>query len=65
MDNQCNALTEGSNSTSDGLSALLETGEEMETGSSHGTSKVTSQSVPACVLNITSAFSVLYAAVTA
>lgn len=52
VDNQCNALTEESNSTSDGLSALLETGEEMETGSSQGTSKCTGQSGPACVVNV-------------
>lgn len=34
VDNQCNAITEGSTSLSDGPSVMLETGEVMETGSS-------------------------------
>nr|XP_033468257.1 uncharacterized protein KIAA1841 homolog isoform X5 [Epinephelus lanceolatus] len=47
VDNQCNALTEGSTSPSDGLTALLDTGEVVETGSSQSSSKVTcSKSTP-------------------
>ncbi|KAE8280335.1 hypothetical protein D5F01_LYC20895 [Larimichthys crocea] len=47
VDNQCNALTEGSTSPSDGLSTLLDTGEVLETGSSQSSSKVTgSKSTP-------------------
>ncbi|GLD64309.1 uncharacterized protein AKAME5_002925600, partial [Lates japonicus] len=41
VDNQCNALTEESTSPPDGLSTLLESGEMVEMGSSHCTSKVT------------------------
>ncbi|KAG7999894.1 hypothetical protein GBF38_001965 [Nibea albiflora] len=44
VDNQCNALTEGSTSPSDGLSTLLDTGEVLETGSSQSSSKVTAGS---------------------
>ena len=45
VDNQCNALTEGSTSPSDGgLTALLDTGEAVETGSSQS-SKGTGQRV--------------------
>uniref|UniRef100_A0AAQ6IDH5 SANT and BTB domain-containing protein n=1 Tax=Anabas testudineus TaxID=64144 RepID=A0AAQ6IDH5_ANATE len=51
VDNQCNALTEGNNSPSNGLSTLLETGEVMETGSSQSTSKVTGQSSKKIVLS--------------
>ncbi|KAM3605895.1 uncharacterized protein V6R79_006743 [Siganus canaliculatus] len=39
LDNQCNALTEGSPSSSDGLSTLMDTG-DVETGSSQTSSKV-------------------------
>lgn len=42
VDNQCNALTEGSTSPSDALSTLLDTGEVVETGSRQS-SKVTGQ----------------------
>ncbi|KAK1905841.1 putative protein KIAA1841 like [Dissostichus eleginoides] len=41
VDNQCNALTEGSTSPSDGPPTLLEAGEAVETGSSQSSSKVT------------------------
>ncbi|XP_037638885.1 uncharacterized protein KIAA1841 homolog isoform X1 [Sebastes umbrosus] len=44
VDNQCNSLTEGSTSPSDGLTALLDTGEVVETGSSQSSSKVTAGS---------------------
>ncbi|KAF0022082.1 hypothetical protein F2P81_025666 [Scophthalmus maximus] len=41
VDNQCNALTEGSTSPSSGLSTLLDTGDMVDTGSGQSTSKVT------------------------
>ncbi|XP_069030876.1 SANT and BTB domain regulator of class switch recombination isoform X3 [Embiotoca jacksoni] len=41
VDNQCNDLTEGSTSPSDGLSTLLDAGEVVERGSSQSSSKVT------------------------
>nr|XP_046258071.1 SANT and BTB domain regulator of class switch recombination isoform X1 [Scatophagus argus]XP_046258072.1 SANT and BTB domain regulator of class switch recombination isoform X1 [Scatophagus argus] len=44
VDNQCNALTEGETTPSDGLSTLLDTGEVVETGSSQSTNKVTAGS---------------------
>ncbi|KAF7663816.1 hypothetical protein LDENG_00198030 [Lucifuga dentata] len=39
VDNQCNALTEGSTSPSDGLSTLLDAGKVVEMGSTQSTSK--------------------------
>uniref|UniRef100_A0A8C4DPR1 SANT and BTB domain regulator of CSR n=1 Tax=Dicentrarchus labrax TaxID=13489 RepID=A0A8C4DPR1_DICLA len=41
VDHQCNALTEGSSSPSDGLSTLLDAGEVAETGGSQSGGKVT------------------------
>ncbi|KAM9317826.1 SANT and BTB domain regulator of class switch recombination isoform 1-T2 [Pholidichthys leucotaenia] len=41
VDNLCNALTEGSNSPSDGVSTLLSSGDVVERGSTHCNSKVT------------------------
>uniref|UniRef100_A0A8C4DQX9 SANT and BTB domain regulator of CSR n=1 Tax=Dicentrarchus labrax TaxID=13489 RepID=A0A8C4DQX9_DICLA len=46
VDHQCNALTEGSSSPSDGLSTLLDAGEVAETGGSQSGGKVTGQLVP-------------------
>uniref|UniRef100_A0A8C3AZS5 Uncharacterized protein n=1 Tax=Cyclopterus lumpus TaxID=8103 RepID=A0A8C3AZS5_CYCLU len=43
VDNHCNDLTEGTTSPSDGLTALLDAGEVVETGGSHGSSMVTGQ----------------------
>ncbi|XP_034080991.1 uncharacterized protein KIAA1841 homolog isoform X4 [Gymnodraco acuticeps] len=44
VDNQCNALTEGSTSPSEGPPTLLEAGEAVETGSNQSSSKVTAGS---------------------
>ncbi|KAM6923304.1 SANT and BTB domain regulator of class switch recombination isoform 3-T3 [Lycodopsis pacificus] len=41
VDNQCNALTEGSTSPSDGLTTLLDAGEVVETGGSQSSINVT------------------------
>ncbi|XP_071337519.1 SANT and BTB domain regulator of class switch recombination isoform X2 [Trachinotus anak] len=41
VDNQCNALTEGHTSPSDGLSTLMDTGEMGETANNQSTSKLT------------------------
>lgn len=43
VDNQSNALTEGSASPSEGLTAPLDAEEEVETGGSQSSSKVTGQ----------------------
>ncbi|XP_056292101.1 SANT and BTB domain regulator of class switch recombination isoform X2 [Pseudoliparis swirei] len=41
VDNQCNAVTEETTLPTDGLAALLDTGEVVETGGSHSSSQVT------------------------
>ncbi|XP_053292473.1 SANT and BTB domain regulator of class switch recombination isoform X2 [Pleuronectes platessa] len=41
VDNQCNTLTEGGTSSSNGLSILLDTGETVDSGDSQSSSKVT------------------------
>uniref|UniRef100_A0A3Q1C8F7 SANT and BTB domain-containing protein n=1 Tax=Amphiprion ocellaris TaxID=80972 RepID=A0A3Q1C8F7_AMPOC len=46
VDNQCNALTEGNISSSDGLSTLLDPGEVVDRGNSQSSSKVTGLLVP-------------------
>lgn len=43
VDNQCNALIEGSASPADGLSTMLVAGEVVETGSTESTSEATGQ----------------------
>lgn len=43
VDNQCNAVTEETTLPTDGLAALLDTGEVVETGGSHSSSQVTGQ----------------------